>query len=239
MNRNDKLWSELSREEKAEEKRDFLESYVLELGGKTSDYQMEWEQYLNQEGWTGRDEEIMMKRDREYALAKQEDEVSDRRHPSTSCTCSVCHIYGLSDAKVYTTDEFRCGDSDATGTAYYVGPAQCDVDTSRLFATAAALEAVTRERDEARAAHAIMAESMHKMEAQRNEARAELAKLEAHHESMHDRVPRDLATIARLREALERYGDHTPTCQARAADGLRVANWCDCGFSAALAESES
>lgn len=64
MNREDKLWSELSKEEKAEEKREFLESYAIECGGKPSEYQMEWESYLNQEGYTGRDERILMKRER-------------------------------------------------------------------------------------------------------------------------------------------------------------------------------
>jgi hypothetical protein len=65
MDRENKLWHELSKEEKAEEKREFLESYALECGGVPEDYQMEWESYLNQEGYTGRDEAILMKRDRE------------------------------------------------------------------------------------------------------------------------------------------------------------------------------
>lgn len=64
MTREDKLWSELSKEEKAEEKRDFLESYCLECGGVPEDYGMYWEEYLNQEGYTGRDERILMKQDR-------------------------------------------------------------------------------------------------------------------------------------------------------------------------------
>lgn len=66
MNREDKLWSELSKEEKAEEKREFLESFALECGGKPEDYRMQWEQYLNQEGWTAHDEHVMRKRDQEY-----------------------------------------------------------------------------------------------------------------------------------------------------------------------------
>ncbi len=65
MTRQEKIWSELSKEERAEEKREFLESYVIECGGKPSDYQMEWETYLNQEGYTGRDEAILMKRFKE------------------------------------------------------------------------------------------------------------------------------------------------------------------------------
>lgn len=39
------------------------------------------------------------------------------------------------EPKPYEVEEFRCGDSDTTGEPYYVGPAQCDVDTSRLWAT--------------------------------------------------------------------------------------------------------
>lgn len=66
MNREDKLWSELTKEEKAEEKREFLESYAAECGGKPSDYRMMWEKYLNQEGYTGRDERILMKRERSH-----------------------------------------------------------------------------------------------------------------------------------------------------------------------------
>lgn len=65
MTRHEKIWSELSKEERAEEKREFLESYVAELGGKPSDYQMEWETYLNQEGYTMRDEYVLMKRFKE------------------------------------------------------------------------------------------------------------------------------------------------------------------------------
>lgn len=65
MTRQEKIWSELSKEERAEEKREFLESYAIECGGKPSDYQMEWETYLNQEGYTGRDEAILMKRYKE------------------------------------------------------------------------------------------------------------------------------------------------------------------------------
>lgn len=65
MTRQEKIWSELSKEERAEEKREFLESYAIECGGKPSDYQMEWETYLNQEGYAGRDEAILMKRYKE------------------------------------------------------------------------------------------------------------------------------------------------------------------------------
>lgn len=61
--RSNKLWSELSREERAEEKKEFLASYAAECGGQPSDYQMQWESYLNQEGWTARDERILMVRD--------------------------------------------------------------------------------------------------------------------------------------------------------------------------------
>jgi len=65
MSREDKLWSELSKEEKTEEKQEFLESYAYECGGEPENYEMDWEQYLNCEGWTGRDERILMKRDRQ------------------------------------------------------------------------------------------------------------------------------------------------------------------------------
>ena len=65
MTRHEKIWSELSKEERAEEKREFLESFAAECGGKPSDYQMQWEMYLNQEGYTGRDEEILMRRYKE------------------------------------------------------------------------------------------------------------------------------------------------------------------------------
>ena len=65
MARSDKLWYELSREEKQEEKKEFLKSYVFECGGKPSEYEMFWEEYLNQEGYVGRDEAILMKRDRQ------------------------------------------------------------------------------------------------------------------------------------------------------------------------------
>jgi hypothetical protein len=64
QDRCDKLWSELSKEERAEEKREFLESYAAECGGVPEDYKMQWESYLNQEGWAGRDERILMRRDR-------------------------------------------------------------------------------------------------------------------------------------------------------------------------------
>jgi len=62
--RNKLLWNELTKEERVEEKKEFLASFAEELGGKTEDFQMEWEQYLNQEGWTGRDEAIIMARDK-------------------------------------------------------------------------------------------------------------------------------------------------------------------------------
>lgn len=66
------LWSELTKEERAEEKREFLESYAAECGGKPEDHQMQWETYLNQEGWTGRDERILMRRDREREREERE-----------------------------------------------------------------------------------------------------------------------------------------------------------------------
>lgn len=65
MKREDKLWSELTNEERAEEKKEFLEGFALECGGTPEDYQMMWETFLNQEGWTGRDEAILMKRQKE------------------------------------------------------------------------------------------------------------------------------------------------------------------------------
>jgi len=65
-NRNDFLWSELSKQEKAEEKKEFVESWVMETGCSKRDASLQWEQYLNQEGWTGRDEDILMERDRAY-----------------------------------------------------------------------------------------------------------------------------------------------------------------------------
>jgi hypothetical protein len=100
--RNKLLWSELTREERAEEKREFLEDYARECGGEPKDYQMQWEMHLNQEGWESRDQRILMERDREFDLMKHQEEQErreeyDRRHPSTSCTCSVCRCCGLSD----------------------------------------------------------------------------------------------------------------------------------------------
>lgn len=66
MPRQTKLWHELSQEEKAEEKKEFLLSYCEEAGGHPEEYEALWEEYLNQEGFTLRDELIMMKRDFEY-----------------------------------------------------------------------------------------------------------------------------------------------------------------------------
>ena len=75
-----------------------------------------------------------------------------------------------------------------------------------------------RERDEARAAHTVMAESMHKMEAQRNEARAEVERLTRNcaeaRQALEDLMARDNAVIraltverneARAEKAFERH----------------------------------
>jgi hypothetical protein len=62
------LWSELTRPEKQLEKKEFLESYAQECGGKPSDYEFSWNEYLNQEGWTGRDERITMMRDLDWTV---------------------------------------------------------------------------------------------------------------------------------------------------------------------------
>lgn len=61
--REEKLWGELTEAERKAEKRDFLADMAAECGGKPQDYAMQWEQYLNQEGWTGRDMRILMRRD--------------------------------------------------------------------------------------------------------------------------------------------------------------------------------
>jgi hypothetical protein len=60
------LFWEMSKEERAEERAEFLNSFAIECGGQPEDYKYQWEQYLNQEGYASRDEEVMMKRDREY-----------------------------------------------------------------------------------------------------------------------------------------------------------------------------
>ena len=58
------LWSELTREEKKEEKAEFVASWVYETKCTEEEAGVQWEQWLNAEGWTGRDEEIMMRRER-------------------------------------------------------------------------------------------------------------------------------------------------------------------------------
>jgi hypothetical protein len=64
--RNDVLWSEMTPAERQAEKKEFLIFEVLETGCSKAAASLQWEQYLNQEGWTGRDEDILMERDRAY-----------------------------------------------------------------------------------------------------------------------------------------------------------------------------
>lgn len=60
-----KLWSEFTPVERGSEKRDFVRSWMEETGCTGAEAQLQWEQYLNQEGWTGRDERILQKRERQ------------------------------------------------------------------------------------------------------------------------------------------------------------------------------
>lgn len=63
-NRENLLWSEMSPTERALEKSDFIQSFMYETGCDEPTAKLHWEQYLNQEGYTGRDERVMMRRER-------------------------------------------------------------------------------------------------------------------------------------------------------------------------------
>jgi hypothetical protein len=58
-----KLWSELSKAERETERREFIADFVAETGCTEAVAALQWEQYLNQEGYTARDERILVLRD--------------------------------------------------------------------------------------------------------------------------------------------------------------------------------
>ena len=65
-NRNEILWGDLTKEERALEKKEFIESYIVECGITAMEAALQWEGWLNAEGWTGRDEEIAVRQDRRH-----------------------------------------------------------------------------------------------------------------------------------------------------------------------------
>ncbi len=70
MSRSDKLWSELSKEEKQEEKKEFMVGWMVETGDTQEVASLMWGEYLNQEGYTSRDEQIAQRRDLAYEAGR-------------------------------------------------------------------------------------------------------------------------------------------------------------------------
>ena len=62
MNYDYKTTDEFTKSDWAAHKRDFVEDYVAELGCTKKEARLWFEEYLNQEGYTGRDERLRMRR---------------------------------------------------------------------------------------------------------------------------------------------------------------------------------